>query len=217
MSEPVRIGDATLYLGDALEVLPTLAAGSVDAVVTDPPYGVGFGYESYIDTLESWQALMGGLVAWIRARSLCAIMPSCQIKQLPWIYANIPPDWIICWHKGSPGHAAFVGFNDWEPMLVYGKPIGFPIHDHFYAKTESANGHPCPKSIAWARWLCARFGESGQVILDPFMGSGTTGVACVQLGRKFIGIEISEVYFNIAVKRITEAQAQLRLPLDGMP
>src|SRR3990167_2616950 len=110
MSTPVVIGDCTLYCGDCLEILPTL--GKVDAVVTDPPYGVGFQYQSYTDSLESWRRIFGGTVAWATIYAKCAILPSCQIKQLVWIYANYPPDWLICWYKGSPGHAAYVGFND---------------------------------------------------------------------------------------------------------
>ncbi len=207
MKPTAVIGDCELYLGDCLEIMPHLP--KVDAVVTDPPYGIGFEYENYDDNLFSWRKLMKKLVTWGRANSQTTILPSCQIRQLKWIYKEVPPDWLICWFKGSPGHRSFVGFNDWEPHLVYGKRKGTQYHDYFYAvPSDGKNGHPCPKSLDWARWLISRSSLGGDTILDPFMGSGTTGVACVKLGRKFIGIEIDEKYFDIACKRIEEAYKQ---------
>jgi hypothetical protein len=130
------------------------------------------------------------------------ILPSCQIKELIWIYTNYPPDWLICWYKGSPGTAAYVGFNDWEPLLVYGKLQGLQMHDYFYAKPEKFNGHPCPKPLRWASTLLSRVMPKST--LDPFMGSGTTLRAAKNLGRKAIGIEIEEKYCEIAVKRLRQ-------------
>lgn len=204
-----QIGDATLYLGDCLEILPTL--DKVDAVVTDPPYGIGFKYESHNDDLAGWEMLIADVVPLVKQLARFVVMPSCAVNRLKWWYDNFPPDWVICWHKGSPGHAAKVGFNDWEPHVSWGRPER-PMHDHF--KTACGfddNGHPCPKPVAWAEWLVNRAAESNKTILDPFMGSGTTGVACANLGRKFIGIEIEEKYFDIACERIAAAYAQGRL------
>lgn len=207
MTSPVTIGNATLHLSDCLEILPTI--GKVDAVVTDPPYGVGFQYASHDDSLGAWRRLFSGTVTWARENATIAVLPSCQIKQLPWIYANHAPDWLICWYKGSPGHAAYIGFNDWEPTLVYGKPKGLQMHDYFHCTpTPFDNGHPCPKPDGWAKWLVDRVAKPGQTVIDPFMGSGTTGVACAKLGRRFIGIEIEEKYFQIACRRIEQAYAQ---------
>ena len=81
----------------------------------------------------------------------------------------------------------------------------------FDLKTGVVDKHPCPKPEAYCNWLVSRSAENGGTILDPLMGSGTTGVACANLGRKFIGIEIEEKYFDIACERITAAQAQGRL------
>jgi site-specific DNA-methyltransferase (adenine-specific) len=199
----------TIYNADCRDILPLLA--KVDLVLTDPPYGVNFVYQSYDDSLDSWRALMVSLVGWVKQNSSMGIMPSCQIKQLEWIYSHIPPDWLICWYKGSPGHAAFVGFNDWEPMLVYGKPKGLQMHDYMQAQPEPFNNcHPCPKPVGWAEWFIARASKSGGLILDPFMGSGTTLVAAKQLGRRAIGIEIEEKYCEIAVRRLSQEM----LPFD---
>ncbi|MDE2022075.1 MAG: site-specific DNA-methyltransferase [Patescibacteria group bacterium] len=190
----------TIYHGDCREVLPTLAP--VDLVLTDPPYGVGFEYVSHVDSLESRRELIGFLVPWVQRNAQMGILPSCQINQLRWIYTNHPPDWLICWYKGSPGHVAHVGFNDWEPLLVYGKTRGLQMHDYFYARPDPPNGHPCPKPLIWASWMLARI--DAKTVLDPFMGSGTTLRAAKDLGRKAIGIEIEERYCEIAAKRMAQ-------------
>ena len=208
MTDPVHIGDATLYLGDCRDILPTLSG--VDAVVTDPPYGIDLDYGEYKDTLENWKDLMLEVVPMMR-RFPCVVMPSCQIRLLEWWYQNFPPDWLIAWYKGSPGHAAYVGFNDWEPHLIWGKPAK-PIHDYFRTPLNPpVNGHPCPKPIEYSLWLCDRMVDKSQTILDPFMGSGTTGVACARLGRKFIGCEIEKKYFDISVERIKREYDQMKL------
>ena len=201
-----RIGDdVLLYRGDCLSILPTLPDGCVDAVVTDPPYGTGFEYAGYDDTEAAWYALMDASVPEMRRIAKVVVMPSCRINRLAWWYERHTPDWLVAWYKGSPGHNAAIGFNDWEPHVVWGRPA-VPMHDHFQTACGfDDNGHPCPKPIEWARWLCKRVALVGGTILDPFMGSGTTGVAAVRLGRKFIGIEIEPKYFDIAVQRIRDA------------
>jgi site-specific DNA-methyltransferase (adenine-specific) len=202
----------TIYHGDCRDVLPLLP--KVDLVLTDPPYGVGFQYASHDDSLESWRRLMQMVVVWTRAGGASMLItPSCQIQQLEWIYRTIPPDWLICWYKGSPGTAAFVGFNDWEPLLVYGKPKGLQMHDYFYAQPDPfTNGHPCPKPERWATWLIGRASQTLGIILDPFMGSGTTLVAAKQLGRRAIGIEIEERYCEIAAKRLSQEVFDWEIP-----
>ena len=206
MSRVEHIGDATLYLGDCREVLPGL--GKVDAVVTDPPYGIGFEYASHDDDPEKWFALMNDVVPLCRAAAQFVIMPSCAVKRLPWWYSQHTPEWIVAWHKGSPGHVSTIGFNDWEPHVVCGRPSR-PMHDYFSTQCGfDENGHPCPKPIAYSMWLVSRYEHRDGTIVDPFMGSGTTGVACAKLGRKFIGIEIDPGYFDIACRRIQKAYDQ---------
>ena len=193
-----------IYNCDCRLVLPHLP--KVDLVLTDPPYGVGFRYASHQDSLESWRRLMQCVVGWTRGGGASMLIaPSCQIQQLEWIYRTIPPDWLICWYKGSPGTAAFVGFNDWEPLLVYGKSKGTQMHDYFYVQPSPfTNGHPCPKPIDWAAWLIRRASRQDGLIIDPFMGSGTTLVAAKQLGRRAIGIEIERKYCDIAIDRLRQ-------------
>src|SRR5690606_16130623 len=126
------------------------------------------------------------------------------------------PKWMLAWNKpGSMTRNALGGFNIWEPILVYGKArfvddaVWLPNCVN-YNKDEAAE-HPCPKPLKLYEWLVQRGTELTDTICDPFMGSGTTGVACIQLGRKFIGIEIEERYFSIACRRIEEATRQTDL------
>jgi DNA modification methylase len=211
MENKIIISDATLYLSNCLDIMKTLQTNSIDAIVTDPPYGINFKYASYDDTEENWYNLMNAVVPEMIRIAKCVVLPSCAIKRLGWWYANYPPDWLIAWYKGSPGHVSKIGFNDWEPLIVYGKPFR-SMHDYFQTACGfEDNGHPCPKPVAWAKWLCGRVAPINGTIFDPFMGSGTTGVACAQLNRKFIGCEIDPVYYDISVKRVTSAHAQLSL------
>jgi site-specific DNA-methyltransferase (adenine-specific) len=193
--------------GDCREIVPML--GPVDAVVTDPPYGIGFKYAGYDDTEANWYALMDRCVPLFRAAAAFVVMPCCQIKRLEWWYRNHRPDWLICWHKGSPGHNAVIGFNDWEPHVCYGKPHR-PMHDFFSTQCGfDKSGHPCPKPMEYVNWLVYRACPEHGLILDPFAGSGTTGRAAKDLHRKAILIEREERYCEIAARRM----AQQVLPL----
>jgi DNA modification methylase len=192
-----------LILGDCLEEMKKIPDKSIDLILTDPPYGVNLKYDLYNDTEDNWFKLMTKFIPEARRIAKMVILPSCQIKRLTWVYNNFPPDWLICWYKGSTGCSAFIGFNDWEPLLVYGKRKGVWMHDYFQAANNEKMGnygHPCPKPLAWAKWLIEK--SKAQTVLDPFMGSGTTGVAAKELGRDFIGIELSPKYFDIAKERI---------------
>jgi len=214
----------TLYLGDCREILPTL--GKVDAVVTDPPYGVGLGthlgakdgrrdhvlvkgsYASYDDTEEN---LIGTVIPAIRAA-----------------LAKAKRGLVFCagsniWHfpradlVGGVYLPAAQGRNKWGftsfwPCLLYGQApdlhLGARATAHRSTSSAEKSDHPCPKPLDWMKWSVGIASRVGETILDPFMGSGTTGVAAVKLGRKFIGIEIEPKYFDIACRRISEALKQ---------
>lgn len=197
-----------IYCMDCLEGLKKIPDNSVDLVVTDPPYGIDLDYNGYEDTEDNWFKLMDKVIPELRRIAKMVIMPSCQIKRLKWIYNKYSPDWLICWYKGSTGHSSFIGFNDWEPHLVYGRTKNqLFMHDFFKTKPSPKKmtfNHPCPKPIEWARWLIERASDKGMIILDCFMGSGTTALACKQLGRNFIGFEINPEYVKIANKRLSQ-------------
>jgi DNA modification methylase len=191
----------TLYCGDCREVLPYIRA---DVVITDPPYGIGFEYESHDDQRTKWYALMDSVLPLLRATAPFIVMPSCGIDRLGWWYANHAPTWVLAWYKGSPGHLSKIGFNDWESLLVWGRPHK-QMHDHFQTRCGFAEpGHPCPKPIEWATWLISRAAPGRGSVVDPFAGSGTVLEAAKALGRRAIGIEIEPKYCEIAVKRLRQ-------------
>lgn len=218
MVEPVIIGDATLFLGDCIDILPTL--GKVDAVVTDPPYGIGFkGYESYADSQAEYPELMSGLTNFPK---VVLQYPEEMMKLLIPVWGA--PDDLFTWvcNSNLPRQTRLWGFwgiaPDWygavqPPKNNVAKVSGEPVrsYDWGYFDLVKGNGsektdHPCQVSEKLMRHILAI--TPAQTILDPFMGSGTTGVAAVQMGRKFIGIEREPKYFDIAVKRIEDAQRQ---------
>lgn len=187
----------TLYQGDCLEILPTLEAGTIDAVVTDPPYGMGKG--DWDMKIPQWLHLVGGLPT----ACFCGVV---GLRDYP------VSDWIGAWVRAgsTQRNGRLRGFNNWEPILFYN--VKRLANDTFnFPNYHDDTGHPTTKPTRLMIKLVERMSLKGDTILDPFMGSGTTGVACVQTGRNFIGIEIDEGYFKIAQRRIAEAQLQPQL------
>ena len=202
------IGDCTLYLGDCREVLPTL--GKVDAVVTDPPYGMAF-RSNYRAERHDTIANDSGTehLLWV-----CGLRPShssyifCRWDNL----SEVPkPRSAVTWVKNnwSMGDLEHDHARQTELILFYpGPEHNFPVkrpQDVVNASRTGNESHPTEKPVLLMRHIVS---WTRGVVLDPFMGSGTTGVACVKLGRKFIGIEIEPKYFDIACKRIEQAARQ---------
>jgi DNA modification methylase len=212
---PVQIGDATLYCGDAREWLREAPeCFRVDAVLTDPPYGVGLDYGLFQDTPENVQALVQEVVPRCISMANRTIL-TCATRQT---HFYPPPTWVLCWLNRAGSFPNPWGFTCWQPIMVYGKDPWLAagkgsrpdVIEH--SETADINGHPCPKPDRfWLKLLHRATAETDRTIFDPFMGSGTTGVACANLGRKFIGIELEPKYFDIACTRIEAAYAQLRL------
>jgi site-specific DNA-methyltransferase (adenine-specific) len=199
VTEVVTIGDATLYLGDCMEVLPTLER--VDAVITDPPYGIGANRQTLgkgkkeFDRGGDWDDSAPDISVCIgAAKLLCFWGGNYFSNQLP-----VTNDWLI-WHKLNDGRS----FSECELAWTnFGKQTRHL--SHHWSGEEKA--HPTQKPLPLMVW-CIQQAGNPQTILDPFMGSGTTGVAAIQLGRKFTGIERERKYFDIACERISRAQAQ---------
>lgn len=191
---------------DCIKVMKEMEENSIDLILTDPPYGIDLMYDVYEDSDLNWYELMDKAFPEMIRVARMVILPSTKIKRLKWIYNNYPPDWLIAWYKGSTGHASYIGFNDWEPHLVYGRTRNrLYMHDYFQTKPSPKKGeygHPCPKPIEWADWLIERATQEGDLILDPFCGSGTTLVSAKNHNRKYIGIDISETYCKISEERL---------------
>lgn len=196
------IGAATLYLGDCRDILPTLP--SVDAVITDPPYGIsankqtlGKGKKEF-DRGGGWDDEVPD-VRWIakHARWFCVWGGNYFADQLP------PTNDILVWHKLNDGRS----FSECEfAWTNSGKQSR--IKSHHWSGEEKE--HPTQKPLPVMAWCMAVFPDA-QMILDPYMGSGTTGVAAMLAGRSFIGIERESRYFDIACRRIEDAQRQGRM------
>ena len=201
MTNPVVIGDCQLWLGDCLDILPRL--GKVDAVVTDPPYGIGFAGQP-----TKWQRRAGQQAeAWDDrpVTSLPDILALGRI-QVAWggnYYPLAPSRGWLSWFKpDAPPSMASIELA-WTNQDRNARQVSCSIA----ATNAERVGHPTQKPIAVMLWTLQQFPDT-ETILDPFMGSGTTGVACVKLGRKFIGIEKEPRYFDIACKRIEDAYKQ---------
>ena len=194
-------GQVRLLLGDCREILPTL--GKVDACVTDPPYGIGFAAQP-----TKWQRRAGQRAeAWddITIEGLAEIIAR-GTKQVVWggNYYSLPPSrgWLSWYKPDAPPSMGSVEFA-WSNLDQNPRQISCSIG----ATNAERVGHPTQKPLAVMRFTLNEIGPA-ETILDPFMGSGTTGVAAVKLGRKFIGIEIHEPYFDIACRRISDAMKQ---------
>lgn len=209
------IGDATLYLGDCLEILPTLP--KVDAVITDPPYGINY-------KPEGGGKVKKNFTNEDRVRGDDKPFdPSCLFGfadvNIFWggsNFANLLPasrGWLV-WDK-KVGVNLTNQFSDCEIAWTdINGPIRIFAHRWTGYMKDSEKGidreHPTQKPVELMKWCIEKAGNP-QTILDPFMGSGTTGVACANLGRKFIGIEIEPKYFEIACERIDNAYRQKRM------
>jgi len=218
MVERVEIGDAVLYHGDCQEILPTLP--KVDAVVTDPPYGISYNHE---ETPQAKHVRS-------KRRNLDPVPHDDKpFDPLPWLAFKRCVLWgSTCFYKSLPPQRAWLAWDKVtnnglklriaEFECAYAHPLArsqmfrFMWSGAFRDAERGTSHHPTQKPVALMEWCIGRVGcLPGETILDPFMGSGTTGVACANLGRKFIGIEIERKYFDIACERIAAAQAQGRL------
>ncbi len=234
-----RIGDATLYLGDCLEILPTLS--KVDAVVTDPPYSVslsgasssftrignkGTRRLSFFEGDTDWPAMTAKVVNALRlsiAQKPLSVYCWCGHRQFGPLTAMLEDAGystrFLIWRKLCPAPAPpRSGWQSGAELCIYGYLPGRFFADGMFNNVIDCDSfrhgqpdkvdHPTQKPLATIKPLLSVSTESGNTILDPFMGSGTTGVACAKLGRKFIGIEIEPRYFDIACRRIEEAYKQ---------
>lgn len=209
MSRVETIGNATLYLGDCRDILPTL--GKVDAVVTDPPYGIN--KDGQVKTTGG----NGGrkaheFLGWDSGRPAKEIFDLIRAASndiiIIWggnYFADILPPtgkWLV-WDKGqrinqSDGELAWTSYSGALRIKTMNRV------ELLLDGTE----HPTQKPEKLMRWCIQQLQNNAQTILDPFMGSGTTGVAAMQMGKRFIGIEREEKYFDVACKRIEDAQRQ---------
>lgn len=209
-------GRYRLFLADCLEALPHV--GELDAVVTDPPYGVGLtakktkhrehkATQVYEDS-EQYVAeqIVPRFTAYMQAAKRAMVTPGLRCLML---YPK-PSDFGGVYQPNGAGRGPW-GFTCFHPVLYYGKS---PTN-HKGQKPTTVRAthwisdrnidHPCPKPTNWMKWMVETASLPDELVCDPFTGSGTTGVACVLSGRRFVGVERESRYFDIAKMRIQDA------------
>ena len=210
MTDIVKIGNATLYHGDCREILPTLP--KVDLVLTDPPYGISA--DSHAGKAENgwtqWETS-----GWDNARpeKVCFDLIRKQGKHaIVWggnyFTDYLPPtmQWLV-WDKGQRDFSLADCEFAWSSQNKAAR-----VFDYSRAKAmQDGKEHPTQKPIALIEWCLNLAPKNTSTVADPFMGSGTTGVACANMGKTFYGIERERKYFDIACKRIEDAYRQVRL------
>lgn len=221
------IGDARLILGENGDALPSLDRGC--SVVSDPPYGMDWNTDSTRftggqykrgDGREDWGVIEGDAepfdpAPWLEFRDTVLWGANHYFSRLPvgrtllWIkkpthlLGTFLSDFEVGWASG--GHGCFAHFRQFPPPSRMSENDGKTV------------GHPTQKPLSLMAWCITEFAKGAQPIIDPFMGSGTTGVAATQLGRPFIGIEKRADYFDTACRRIEEAYRQPRLFEEPQP
>ena len=222
MTNWVEIGNARLACGDSMEILQEIE--TADAVVTDPPYGVMLGesknrqaiaknqmkYRLFSDTPEYIETKIIPIIEYcINKFRRVVLTPG---NRNMFLYPQ-PEDMGIWFNPAGTSRTKW-GYSCGQPIFYYGKDPragkGSTPNGTWgkYSRTKEIINHPCPKPLPFMQWLVEKASLPGEIVLDPFMGSGTTAIAALQLDRKFIGIELDREYFDEACRRIEEAQKQ---------
>lgn len=225
-----QIGLATLYLGDCREIAPTLERPA--AVISDPPYGIGFvkgtggrsnlhsGKKHGLDRLNALSPVIGDdepfdPEQWLSAAGVVLLWGANHFAQ------RLPHGRWLAWNKLG-GLEPWDSFSDVEFAWINARGAD-RIFSHLWkglcqAGAGTKRDHPTQKPVPLMNWCVTQAKvPAGGTILDPYMGSGSTGVAAVQMRHPFVGIEIEERYFDIACRRIEEAQRQGDMFRDALP
>lgn len=218
MSEEMLV---ELHLGDCLDYMRSMPDKSVDAVITDPPYGIGKAEWDHIDFFPFIENLISTFSRILIDHGIAFVwIPKNKIYELKKF--SFPFSIFIETKNFAQKRASDILIDCWVPVLLYrngdysratnnekGKNW-FMVNSANTSKSSPNNPrnieHPTAKDVEICKYMIESVSGYGDTILDPFMGSGTTGVACVQTGRNFIGIEINPTYFALAERRIAEAQ-----------
>jgi len=222
MSRVERIGDCELWLGDNREIMPTL--GKVDALVCDPPYGIGEASKNFasrgkpINASRSRSRAIAhatdyGSAAWDDTTADDAVFQAIGMAKWSIVfggnYYDLPPTscWLV-WDKLN-GDSDFADCElAWTNLPKAVRRIRFLWNGCMRRERDIDREHPTQKPVDVMKWCIEHLPTPNQTILDPFMGSGTTLVAAVKLGRRGIGIEREPSYFDIACRRIEQAYRQ---------
>lgn len=203
-----------IYKGNSIELIKQLDDQSIDLCLTDFPYGVGYEYKSFDDTRENLKELVDAMMPEL-LRVCKRVVLTCGHTNM-WLYPE--PKWVLSWYIPAGNNRNSWGFTTWHPILVYGKDpylenrMGARGDTIKHQESSEKNGHPCPKPITlWRKVLNRVSVKNTDIVLDPFMGSGTTAIACMEAKKNWIGFEIEQEYVDIAERRIKLWQSQTKL------
>lgn len=215
--EMVQIGDCRLYRGDALDIVPTLEP--VDAVLTDIPYGVGM--RAFDDDLMTGiaglnLACCSRAITWLSPGKIAQFVKASSWEVMRVLWMEKRADLSYPWRGWM---------MDSEAILVLERPgARWPTPETYHRDCYSVgpwgkNGHPTAKPLHVTKDLLQKLSAPGDLILDMFAGSCTTALACMALGRRFIGVELSPQWFDLGCRYIDEAlrQPDLFLPVVAAP
>jgi len=213
------IGDCVLYLGDCREILPTL--GKVDACVTDPPYGIGESDRKVASREQAAKPRDYGSFNWDEepiGEAEIVLMRACSRWQIIFggNFFPLPPSpcWLV-WDKQNSGDFADCELA-WTNLPKAVRRIYWRWNG-MIRKGSDERVHPTQKPLGVMAWCLDQLPADVETILDPYAGSGTTGIAAIRAGKRFVGIEQHEPYFDIACKRIRDEYARPRLALEPAP
>jgi DNA modification methylase len=217
MTRVEHIGDATLYLGDCEELLPSI--GSFDACVMDPPYGIGVdramakvsGTQYGNAAAPKSNYIASGWDDFTPSKSLLDAIIKTSKYQIIFggNYFDLPPTrCYLVWDKANGSNAFADCELAWTNLDKPVRRIEWMWNGMLRRDGEARNGHPTQKPLEVMRWCIEQLPQGCETILDPFAGSGTTGVAAIMLGKRFVGIERHPEYFDIMCKRLEAARKQ---------
>jgi len=244
----------TLHLGDCLQIMPTLPAGSIDAIITDVPYGAtACAWDTVIPFVPMWECVKrvlkpNGVFVTTASQPFTSmlVMSNLEWFKYEWIWEKTAASGFINANRiPMKYHENIIVFGDkqtiYNPQKIKGKRringskgSRAAIYGDFETCYNDNNGklfppsiikisnghsagttdHPTQKPVALYKYLILTYTNSGDTVLDICAGSGTTGVACIETGRNFIGIELKQEYYEIMQKRIEQAQLQMLLPIQ---
>ena len=205
-----------LILGDCLEEMKKMPDKSIDLVLTDPPFNVGKEFANDNLSNTEWKKFcldFAQLCSKLEPKNML-IEVSKKDKYMREAFDRyFRYRFAICLNYTNSMRQGTIGYHNWGMILWYGEGKCYKRYkdriDSAVHSTKKEFTHPSPKEVTHYRKLIEMFSIEGQTVLDPFMGSGTTGVACKELGRDFIGIEISPEYFKIAENRINQTMESM--------